>query len=219
MEERNLTIYSSKGKTGIVIRTNVSTRKQLNEVFDANEIDYSNMKVFDSVTKTSFDHEDSQIPEGDRILFLYQIKSNSGADTLTRRQTLYATIKQHIKDDGNIAKDHYCGEKHYTNKSTDVLEMLVNNYGGEEIIKEKEELDISFIEETVIPFVTIHCEEAQKYIDALNAVVIDNDFYDDDLNIVKDLIEVLTCKSEINKTIDNEELERQYKDFMIGFIN
>lgn len=88
--------------------------------------DLSNMKCAESVRKSTLEHVDAEIPDGDFNLFLMPYKTKSGA---TDRAEAYAAIQKAIKDDGEKATSHFNAEKNYTTKKTVELQELLTAYG------------------------------------------------------------------------------------------
>jgi hypothetical protein len=86
----------------------------------------SNMKCVESINKSTLEHPQAVVPDGDFSLFLMPVKSKSGA-SLSRTEA-YGKIKGFIEQDGDRAKAHFNSEKNYTTKSTDALNELIESY-------------------------------------------------------------------------------------------
>lgn len=88
--------------------------------------DLGNTKCVESINKTTLEHAQAVLPDGDLNLFLMPVKSKSGSMSRTE---INAAIKKHIEKDGDKAKQHFSHEgKNYTQVSSDLLAQKLESY-------------------------------------------------------------------------------------------
>lgn len=124
--ERVITIVPTRGQSK-KITYDGNDWTGLKAKLESEGFDLTNIKAVEGRTKTTLEHPQALIPEGNFNLFLMPYKSKSGAKELTRGD-LYGIIKKAKEKDGQKAQDHF---GNHTTKSTDDLRELVNSYKPE----------------------------------------------------------------------------------------
>lgn len=124
---RKVRIYSTTGQTNLQLEFQGTTFRELKELMSQNRVTYSGMKCVVGETKLTVEHDQALLPDGDFTLFIMPVKTKSGA---LSRSEAYAQIKSLIERDGDRARNHFNADKNYTNKGTDLLNSLLDSYGG-----------------------------------------------------------------------------------------
>lgn len=122
---RKVRIYSTVGANNQVIDFEGSTFKDLKSALSNLEFDLRNKKFVIGENRTTLEHPDAILPEGDFTLFIMPVKTKSGA--LSRKEA-FAKIREFIEIDGNKAREFFNKDKNFTNKSTSELETLLSKY-------------------------------------------------------------------------------------------
>lgn len=124
---RTVTVVSTVGnsKKKIEVPTGIKWA-ELKSILGNQGYTLENMKAVEGAKKVTFEHNEAELPEGDFFLFLMPLKSKSGGEL--SRTDAYAKIKKFIDKDEELAKAHFNEGKNYTQKSTDVLNELIESY-------------------------------------------------------------------------------------------
>lgn len=133
--ERIISIYSSRGGAK-TITTGVTTWKELLPLVKAQGYPVNDLHVTENVRKTTLEHEDAILPEGDFTLFMRPKKTKSGAkgkraDGLNKKE-LTALLKKDIASSSN-GKEFYAG---YSSMTVADLAVKVNTFKAK-LAKEK----------------------------------------------------------------------------------
>lgn len=150
MESRLITVFSSRG--GIIrIETNVATWGELKPLLREQGQDVENLLGTINTTKKDLEKNEDILPETPFTIFFRPKETKAGS----ARKEIFKKISKIIEKEGEEAKKFFCKDKHYTNKSTDVLEKLVSEFENKsaETTTEKvvaEELEVT-AEEVVMP--------------------------------------------------------------------
>lgn len=127
MSKKVIVFTTGVGKKEIT--TNALNWEDLKKDLEKNSVKYDGMKVMESINKTSLEHPEAAIPDGDFTLFLFPEKTKSGADGSNMKfAELRAFIAGELATNEEAAKAHFNEGKNYTNKSTDDLRALVSSY-------------------------------------------------------------------------------------------
>lgn len=127
---KKVIVFSTRG-TGKAIETNALNWGELQAELSKAGVEYQGLKAVDGATKHTFEAKDALLPEGDMNLFLFPVKTKSGAGVNPSSMTfgdLRAFIKEAFEKDKDNANAHFNEGKNYTNKSTDTLRELVASY-------------------------------------------------------------------------------------------
>jgi hypothetical protein len=131
MEQRKITVFTSKEQKKTVIMTSATTLAELKSDLRSNGINYANMDFFEGVSKTKLMADDSQLPQNvpfkgattnELVVMLSDTnkKIKSGADM--SRSDAFAEIKNKGLQDA--VKAHF-GGRNYTQVSTlDLISFL-----------------------------------------------------------------------------------------------
>ena len=134
MEQRKITVFTSKEQKKTVIMTSATTLAELKSDLRTNGINYANMDFFEGVSKTKLMADDSQLPQdvpfkgattNELVVMLSDTnkKIKSGADM--SRSDAFAEIKNKGLQDA--VKAHF-GGRNYTQVSTgNLVEFLENS--------------------------------------------------------------------------------------------
>jgi hypothetical protein len=122
---RKVRFYSTAGQTNVQHEFQGTTFGELKELMKTNNISYSGMKCVVGETKLTVEHDQAILPDGDFTLFIMPVKTKSGS---LSRPEAYAAVKAHIERDGDKARNHFNSNKNYTNKSTDMINALLDSY-------------------------------------------------------------------------------------------
>lgn len=80
MDTRKITVYSTKGQKKKEYNTNVETWEPLRNMLESDGYDMKDLLATETVNKTTLEHNEATLPEGDFIIFLRQAKNKSGID-------------------------------------------------------------------------------------------------------------------------------------------
>lgn len=125
---RNVTVYSTSGKTNVKIETGATTFGELTPQLREHGFNLDGMKAVVGETKVTLEADGAVLPDGEFKLFLMPLKTKSGADMT--RPDAYAKIQDFIERDGDRAKNHFNGSGNYTRTKTVDLINLINQYEG-----------------------------------------------------------------------------------------
>ncbi len=129
---KKVIVYSTVGGSAKTVETNAVNWGELQKDLDKQGVSYSGMKAVDGGSKVTFENPEGVLPEGDMKLFLFPVKTKSGAGDNGAAGMSFSALRAFIKDalalDETKAKAHFNKDKNYTNKSTDELRALVASY-------------------------------------------------------------------------------------------
>jgi hypothetical protein len=110
-------IFTTKGRTGDVIETNVTTWGELKKLVSNAGVSLSNMQATESINKTTFADDAAIIPTQDFALFLRPVKTKAGANyaNMSRKE-----MTDSMSPEQKTALKEATG-KNWTNCSTDAL--------------------------------------------------------------------------------------------------
>ena len=142
---RTITVYSTSGRNGINVITDVQTWGALKTELSTKQIQHDKMKAVIGETKNTLEAPNAVLPEGDFSLFLMPLRTKSGIDVQNMSyKELRSSIKDEITEHGTEASEFFNGGgKNYTNKSTDEMKSLLQNWlnklTGKPSVSEKKE--------------------------------------------------------------------------------
>jgi hypothetical protein len=133
-------VYNTRTQAQKTIETSVTKWGELKEVLNGQGVETHNLKAINGETEVTYDSPDAILPDNDFTLFLIPEKVKSGAD-----DSLYwryrAQIAEIISQEGAEARDHFNEGRPYTNKSTEDLGILLeewNSASQEELLPEQD---------------------------------------------------------------------------------
>lgn len=125
MSNRKVTLYSTKGGKHIV-ETNATTWGDLKPLVAA-KYDLANLQATENIGKTTLEHLDATLPEGDFILFLRPIKTKSG--NVLRGDESYSELRSLVSNDNIKAYlNSYISYKNWTQFTTGELRRGLKSY-------------------------------------------------------------------------------------------
>lgn len=125
---RIITVYSSQGKNGVEISTDVSTYGQLKPLLTKEGFKHDGMNAIISETDNLLIGDDSQLLDGDFTLIMTPKKTKAGAASDRDRKTCYSRIKE-IVTANPAAKDKFTEDgKNYTQIKTDTLNKMIDKW-------------------------------------------------------------------------------------------
>lgn len=132
---KKVTVFSTGGGTGKIVESNATTWAELQKELTAAGVSHSSMKAVNGNNKTTLESPDASLGEGDFNLFLFPVKTKSGAFSKAQMETMsYGELRGNIKaafeTDKESANKHFNATKNYTNKSTADLKELLATYKG-----------------------------------------------------------------------------------------
>lgn len=125
---RNVTVYSTSGKTNVKIESGATTFGELTPQLRENGFNLDGMKAVVGETKVTLEADGAVLPDGEFKLFLMPLKTKSGADM--SRSDVYNKIKELIARDGDRASTHFLQLGQYTRVKTVELINLIEQYEG-----------------------------------------------------------------------------------------
>ena len=145
---RTITLYTTLGKL-IKIETEATTWGELRPLANEEGVDTTQMRAMENKNKTSLEHDDAVLPEGNFTIFFTKINSKAGAEMSYKE--LRANIKELV--DTQDAAEHFNEGRNYTNKSKKDLQELYDSYSAQETEEETEQrtapLEVSVFNVTV----------------------------------------------------------------------
>lgn len=120
---RNVTVYSTSGKTNVKIETGATTFGELTPQLRENGFNLDGMKAVVGETKVTLEADGAVLPDGEFKLFLMPLKTKSGGDI--SRSDVYNKIKEFIARDGEKASTHFLQLGQYTRVKTTELVNLI----------------------------------------------------------------------------------------------
>lgn len=126
MSTRIIRVMSSQGVNNNKLTVNEGIQwAELKTILKSNGYNIDSMKAVESTKRTTLEHEQAVVPDGNFSLFLYPLETKSGAAS---RSDLYASVKAFVARDGDQAKNFFNEGKNFTQKSSDDLDVLVTDY-------------------------------------------------------------------------------------------
>lgn len=136
---RTITVYSSSGRDGHSIITDVTTWGSLKEELSAQNVQHDKMKAVIGETKNTLESSNSVLPDGDFTLFLMPKKTKSGLfgkkkvdPSFDYKTAGYKDLRKFIVEQMETNKEkasaHFNDGKNYTNKTTEELRLLVESW-------------------------------------------------------------------------------------------
>lgn len=103
---RKIKIFATKGKNKATIETDVTNWGDLKVLVEAEGYDLSNLAATENRNRTTLEHKDANLPEGDFTIFLRPVKTKSGLDLPDGDETTRGQLKDIIKEYGTPLKDY-----------------------------------------------------------------------------------------------------------------
>lgn len=228
MNTREITVVATKGGRIEKINTNVSTWGELRELIQDN-YDLQNLKAVENINKTTLEHIDAVLPEGNFRLFLRPSKTKSGASSPDFSSMSFAEMKEFIKS--NEDAKSYLNEtaklsgRNWTQLKTEerreaLIEwnMSLNNSQStstEETTEDCEEVSLNNNQKI---------EKALQLLDEVVDYIDDEEAYEifdsikEDVETLKEYLpeEDLSSESE-EERLEREDIERELRDMEDGF--
>lgn len=233
MNTREITVVATKGGRIEKINTNVSTWGELRALIQDN-YDLQNLKAVENINKTTLEHIDAVLPEGNFRLFLRPSKTKSGASSPDFSSMSFAEMKEFIKANEDA--------KSYLNETAKLSGRNWTQLKTEERREALIEWNMSLnnsqstsTEEIAEEEITVDCEEVslnngqkiEKALQLLDEVV---DYIDDEeayeiFDNIKEDVETLkeylpeeedSSESE-EERLEREDIERELRDMEDGF--
>jgi hypothetical protein len=125
---RKIKIYSTA--TGIaVVESSATNWGQLKNELTDKGYSVSNMTAVENKNNSNLELDEANLPDGEFVLMLAPKKTKSGGLSYSE---IRLKIKQAFEDDKKAAHEHFnAGNKNYTNKSKDELEVLLSSWENE----------------------------------------------------------------------------------------
>jgi len=124
---RIITVYSSQGKNGVEINTDVATFGALKPLLTQNGYKHDGMNCIISDTDNLLISDESQLLDGDFTLIMTPKKTKAGSGNRDRK-TCYARIKEIVTANPD-AKSHFTdGDKNHTQIKTDILNTMIDKW-------------------------------------------------------------------------------------------
>jgi len=122
---RKIKIYSTA--TGIAVIDSAATNwGQLKNELTDKGYSVSNMTAVENKNNSNLELDEANLPDGEFVLMLAPKKTKSGGLSYSE---IRLRIKQAFEDDKKAAHEHFnAGNKNYTNKSKDELEVLLSSW-------------------------------------------------------------------------------------------
>lgn len=120
---RKVTVWSTKGKKKSVYETEAKTWGELQTVINE-DYDLNSLKATENVNKTSLEHVDAVIPEGDFVLFLRPEKTKSGADV---NSMSFKELRAELTDADKAQLKIDLKGRNWTQAKTSELKDFLNN--------------------------------------------------------------------------------------------
>lgn len=124
-EQRIITVVSTRGENK-KIPFDGNKWADLKTVLQNEGYELNNMKCVESIKKTTLEHPEAIVPDGNFRLFMMPMESKSGVEL--KRKEAYDFIKAAIEKDGDKAINHFNAGKNYTNQPTSSLNELIEAY-------------------------------------------------------------------------------------------
>ena len=147
---RIVRFYTTLGKL-IKVETDATTWGELKGLAQDEGVNTSETKATVSTNKTTLDHDDAHLPEGEFTVFFTKINSKAGAELSYRE--VRTKVKELVNSSEEAAR-HFNQDLNYTNKSKDTLIDLLEEWESmysEEVEEEKVE-KVAQLEEVILPF-------------------------------------------------------------------
>lgn len=126
MSTRKVTVVSTKNNKVKSYETDVTKWGELNELI-SNDFDLSNLKATENINKTTLEHIDSTLPEGDFRVFLRPTKTKSGNPDFSS-MGFKDMRENYIKNDDEAKKFLAQGGRNWTQLGTEELRTGLTNY-------------------------------------------------------------------------------------------
>lgn len=127
---RTISIYSSRGEKASKIETDVTTWGALRPLIKAKGYEVDKLHASENVRKSTLEHADAVLPEGNFTIFMRPKQTKSGAKKRADGLKI-AELKNLAKEDiasfPNMGKAHYGA---YSKMKVDELAELVNTFKG-----------------------------------------------------------------------------------------
>ena len=129
MSKRKITVYGTKGENNVSIETDVKSWGELRTLFEDEGVVFDGLLVTENVGKTTLQHTDAILPEGNFVVFARPEKTKSGVDTTNLG---FKELRAIIKADSEAAKVHLEGifpGINWTRLGTDQLKEGLASFG------------------------------------------------------------------------------------------
>lgn len=133
---RTVKFYTTLGKL-LKVQTDATIWGELKLLAQNEGINTNELKAMVNVNKTTLDHDEAQLPEGEFTVFFTKINSKAGVEL---SELSYREIRGKVKelvDSDILAADFFNKERNYTNKSkADLVDLLEEWLSSDEIEEE-----------------------------------------------------------------------------------
>lgn len=125
---RVVTVFSTKGKSKTKITTDATTWSELKSLIRNEGYNMDNLQAVEGTNRTTLQHQDARLPEGDFTLFLRPVKTKSGLSGMEGKS--FKELRQIIKEQGQDCKDYLESKsgKSWTQVGTEDLRNLLAGY-------------------------------------------------------------------------------------------
>ena len=124
---RTVKFYTTLGKL-LKVQTDATTWGELKVLAQEEGINTNELKAMVNVNKTTLDHDEAELPEGEFTVFFTKINSKAGVEL---SELSYREIRKKVKelvDSSPKAANYFNEDRNYTNKSKADLVYLLENW-------------------------------------------------------------------------------------------
>ena len=217
--QRKITVFSTKGKQKAHIDTDVTTWGELKSLISDEGYDIDSLNAIENVNRTTLQHKDAKLPEGEFTVFLAPKKTKSGGKKAVADMS-FKELRAELTDADKSAISEMFG-KNYTRCSTDNLREYLESKSvtstesaPEAVVEETAEVQ-EVTEDVEIPRTPL--DKANQVKSLLNEICDETD--NDDIceriedmvdscdGLIEDLTDLASPEVAAAKKAEEEELE------------
>ena len=218
MENREITIVSSKTQRKSVIMSGAETLGELKADLRANNIDYTDMAFFEGTARVELKDDNSMLPKDvpykgtitNKLVFMLSQTNKKIRSGSTDRKELYNTIKERNLQFECLKR---YGKNYTTCKTTELIALIEDNSPKTiDTTKENEveTKEVTTIKEESTEFVDVKARDAIKN---LIHVLYDNDYIEnEEYSAILDSFDIKSEETK-NSSYSNEEIDDMF-DFV-----
>lgn len=212
MENREITIVSSKTQRKSVIMSGAETLGELKADLRANNIDYTDMAFFEGTARVELKDDNSMLPKDvpykgtitNKLVFMLSQTNKKIKSGSTDRKELYNTIKERNLQFECLKR---YGKNYTTCKTTELIALIEDN--SSKTIDTTKENEVETKEEST-EFVDVKARDAIKN---LIHVLYDNDYIEnEEYRAILDSFDIKSEETK-NSSYSNEEIDDMF-DFV-----
>lgn len=202
---RKVIVYSSKGQRKSY-ETEASTWGELKQLIEF-DYDLSNLQATENINKTTLEHVDAKLPEGDFVLFLRPIHQKAGYDFDTMS---FRELRNMLDDDIKNHLSNLYPSKSWTQLSTNELREGLESYYSDD----KPSYNNPIVTEVEEPFGETVMPETG---DVKESILVILDEVTEKIEEVKGLLVAYIGNNveKVNEAVDT--LDEEFEDLLKGF--